>query len=234
MIDTFLRAICRAQRADLQRFGTRVVTDVAEADEWISLEDARDHLRVDTYGSPPVSDDDAWITAQIPAAREYCERDLGRALAPRTLEIATNAFPSVTVDPAAGPAFPLPFGPVTSIVSAKYDDSDGVEQTVDPATYVLDPYAHPSRLCLAYGQTWPTARASHNSVRVRYVTGYERAAGSPPVPVVPNTARAAMLLMLGHLYENREATGVDKLIELPLGVRALLEMTPNRERMGFA
>lgn len=234
MTDTYLRAICRAQRAALQKFGVRVVADVAEADEWIDLEDARAHLRVDTYGSPAVSDDDAWITAQIPAAREYCERELGRALAPRTMEIATNAFPGVAVDTAAGAAFPLPFGPVTEIVSVKYDDTNGDEQTVDPATYVLDSYANPSRLCLAYGATWPTARSALNSVRVRYVTGYELAAGSPPVPVLPKTARAAMLLMLGHLYENREATGVDKLIELPLGVRALLEMTPHRERTGFA
>ena len=225
--------ICRAQRAGLQRYGVRVIADVADADEWITLADAREHLRVDVYGSPPVSDDDAWITAQIPAAREYCENELGRALAPRTLEIATNAFPGVAIETPPGIVFPLRFGPATEIVSVNYDDADGVEQTVDPATYALDLYASPSRMCLAYGATWPTARSALNSVRVRYVTGYELAAGSPPVPTLPKAARAAMLLMLGHLYENREATGVDKLIELPLGVRALLESLPGRERLGF-
>ena len=71
-------SIYRRQQAALLRYGIRTVVDVA--DEPITLQEARDHLRVDTYlqdvpdsGSPPeqesVSDDDAWIEAALPAAR---------------------------------------------------------------------------------------------------------------------------------------------------------------------
>lgn len=229
----FLCQIRDAQRAAAQVFGVRTVADVVTADEPITLAEARLHLRVDAYGSPPESDDDEWITAQIPAAREYCERELGRALAPRTLEVGTNAFPAVAVDRTAGKAFTLPFGPVTSVTSVIYTDSDGVDQTLDSAGYALDPYATPSRVVLTYGSTWPAARASLNSVRIRYVTGYVDAVESPLRPILPRQARAAILLMLGHLYENREATGTDKLLELPLGVMSLLELVPGRERLGM-
>ena len=230
----FLCQIRDAQRAAAQVFGLKTVAEVAAADEPITLEDARLHLRVDVYGSPPESADDDWITDNgVPAAREYCERWLGRSLAPRTLELATNAFPVVAVDHTVGACFVLPFGPVQSVTSVIYTDSDGVEQTLDPATYELDDYANPTRLGLAYGATWPSARSSRNSVRVRYVAGYAATIESPLLPVLPRQARAAMLLMLGHLYENREATGTDKLLELPLGVQSLLELVPGRERLGM-
>lgn len=230
----FLCQIRDAQRADAQVFGIKTVAEVAPDDEPITLAEARLHLRVDAYGSPPESDDDDWIEGTgIPAAREYCERELGRALAPRTMELVSNAFPGVAVDRSVGACFVLPFGPVQSVTSVIYTDTDGVDQTIDPANYALDDYGSPSRLVLAYGATWPSARSSRNSVRVRYVTGYAPAIESPLLPVLPRQARAAMLLMLGHLYENREASGTDKLLELPLGVRSLLELVPGRERLGM-
>jgi uncharacterized phiE125 gp8 family phage protein len=49
-----------------------------------------------------------------------------------------------------------------------------------------------------------------NSVRVRWVAGT-----GCPAPL-----KAAILLMVGHLFENREATG--DATELPLGVAALI------------
>jgi len=47
---------------------------------------------------------------------------------------------------------------------------------------------------------------------------------SPNPQPTPKSAKQAMLLMLGHLYENREALGKkDYNVELPLGVMALLQ-----------
>lgn len=39
---------------------------------------------------------------------------------------------------------------------------------------------------------------------------------------VPDMARAAILLLAGHFYANREAVSATKLEEVPLGVRRLL------------
>ncbi len=273
----YRNAIWRQQQANLLRYGIRAVDEVI--DEPITLDEARQHLRVDTYtiddpesdASPPdqitVSDDDAWIEAQIPAAREYCEQYIGRALAPRTMELATSAFPTVTVSDPPGPAFVLPFGPVASIVSVKYDDQAAADaaytaaydaeflisgdataaaaagtaaavaalvQTMPATDYQIDVYSTPSRLLLAYGASWPTSvRSAAGSVRVRYTTGYSTPGDSPQVFVLPKLARSAMLLMLAHFYENREAVGNGNLAEVPLGVQALLDLLP-RERLGLA
>lgn len=232
----FLRDVGRAQRAALQRFGLIQIGGVA--DEQIDIDAARKHLRVDLWGSPPESDEDDWIQAQIPAARAYCEEYLGRALAPRTVELATNEFPRHAVTNPPGPAFALRFGPVQSITSVKYIDGDAVEQTMDQAGYELDPYSTPSRLILAAGASWPTGASGRlNCVKVRYVTGYSLPADSPQVHILPATARSAMLLMLAHLYKNREAVAVDAravAIEVPLGCRSLLDLTPDRENLGMA
>ena len=41
---------------------------------------------------------------------------------------------------------------------------------------------------------------------------------------VPETIRHAMMLMVGHWYDNREQTGFDELSNIPFGYEALLNM----------
>jgi uncharacterized phiE125 gp8 family phage protein len=222
--DAFLAEIEAAQQAGLQRFGLRVAVDVDPGDEPVSLADAYAHLHIDADSSG--SAEDAWLGDHIPAAREYCEAYLGRALAPRTIELATNAFPSAH--------FLLPFGPVKSVESVTYVDENGDEQSFvdssDAPLFSLDVYVTPARLSPSYGESWPTARNSDNSVKVRYVTGYVSVADSSNEYVLPRLVRAAMLLVLGCLHANRG----DGLTSLPLAVTSLLDLVPNRERLGMA
>lgn len=274
-MNAFLADILRRQRAALQRFNVIQIDDVTS--EPIDLAIARLHCRVDLFGSPPASDDDTWFTeVGIPAAREYCEGVIGRALAQRTMELSASAFPSNAVATPPGAVFELPFGPVASITSVKYLDQAAydaaydaaytaaydaefmssadvdlataagvaagtvagdaaIEVTVAPTDYELDVYAQPARLQLAYGASWPTARSQANSVKVRYVAGYTAPGASPQPYPLPKVAKAAMLLMLGHLFKNREAVNVTaQAMEVPLGVQALLDKVPNRESTGFA
>lgn len=231
---TFLESIALAQEAALQRFGLRVAVDVAAEDEPIQLADAYAHLRIDadSAGSP----DDVWLEGQIIAARQYCEQYLGRALAPRTLELSASAFPGVAVETPPGAFFELPFGPVTAVESVTYTDTDDAAQsfvdTDDTPLFELDAFAHPARVVTLYGESWPTARASTNSVVVRYRTGYLLAGDSSGAPSLPRTARSAMLLMLGMLYDNRSSAGKDD--QVLDRVHDLLNLVPNRERLGFA
>lgn len=233
MADTFLTSIALAQQAALQKFGIRTVVDVDPADEPIQLEDAYAHLHIDFDSSG--SAEDVWLDGQIAAAREYCEGYLGRALAPRTLELAASAFPAVAVVSPPGAAFALPFGPVTSIESIAYVDSDGADQgdfeDSEGPLYALDNYVTPARAVTAYGETWPAAQASMNAVKVRYVTGYVREADSSGAPVLPRLARSAMLIVLACAYMEREGKDFAKTLDT---AHALLDMVPNRERLGFA
>ncbi len=229
MIYNFLRDIAARQREALFQYG---VVQVGEIDgEPITLETARAHCRVDTHeeGSPPltVSDDDAWLTdIGIPVAREYIEAQLGVALAPRTVELVAASFPSTS--------FTLPFGPVQSITSVIYLDADSVEQTMADTDYVLDDFSVPARLILATGASWPTSNGATGSVAVRYVTGYSLPEDSPQVIVLPKLAMSMMLLMLGHLYINRESTAEKAILEVPLGIESMAGLFPGRERLGFA
>lgn len=62
--------------------------------------------------------------------------------------------------------------------------------------------------------------------------------GNSPDEPLPASIKAAILLMIGHLYENREATnqgggfGTTLVNELPLGVQALL--IPYQRRTSMA
>jgi len=222
---------CAEWTALLATYSVRVVTSPAFADEPITIEDAWHHLRIDTFpndDSPPVtvSGDDYWLeNIGIPAARNWAEGYVGKSLVTQTLELAGTSFPSTY--------FELPFGPVQSVASIIYVDADDVEQTVDAADYVLNSDVWPARVQLAYGvEAWPTARGTYNDVRVRYVTGYTPPNDSPAGFVISPSLKIGILLMLGHLYENRETTLATTLSEIPLGARSFLDK--DRVRRGWA
>ena len=71
---------------------------------------------------------------------------------------------------------------------------------------------------LAYGADWPRENLyPTNPVNIRFTAGFGGAADVPG-PVV-----AAMKLLVGHWYENRENSLVGVSVnELPMGVTALL------------
>jgi phage conserved hypothetical protein, phiE125 gp8 family len=175
----------------------KIITDAAA--EPLLLADVKVHLRVDT------TDDDALITALIPVAREFAEHYTGRSLVERTLEMALRCFPEYHID--------LDASPVTSVVSIKYTDAAGVEQTVPDTDYTLSPYGDACRVSLGYLKQWPVTQDIDDAVRIQYVAGFT---------TLPNAARAAMLLLIGHLYENRQAVGAAKLSEVPMSAVSLL------------
>jgi uncharacterized phiE125 gp8 family phage protein len=222
---------CAEWEALLATYNVRVITAPVFADEPITIEDAWHHLRIDTFlneDSPPVtvSGDDFWLeNIGIPAARNWAEGYVGKSLVTQTLELVGTAFPSSY--------FELPFGPVQSVESIVYVDVDDVEQTMDPADYVLNSDVWPARVQLAYGvDAWPTARDSWNSVRVRYVSGYTPPGYSPTGFVITPALKIGILLMLGNLYENREDANTFHVERIPDGARSFLDK--DRIRRGWA
>jgi len=162
--------------------------------EPVSLAEAKAHCRVDG------NDDDALITALIRAARESAEHETGRALCTQTRELVLDAFPE---------AFILRGAPVQSIVSIKYLDLDGIEQTLDPVDYILDNDSEPGFAVVGYGKGWPATQATINAVRLRYVCGYAAAVD------VPESIKSWMLLAIGTLYAQRETMVDPKSQSLP-------------------
>jgi uncharacterized phiE125 gp8 family phage protein len=194
--------------------------------EPISLEEARDHLRITPYGSPQVHPDDDYIEGLITAARQFCENYTGRALASQKI--------AGVVDILAG-SIVLPRSPARSIDSITYVDMNGSTQTVSASVYRLDNFwdYYPSTVNLAYDQQWPQTRAQDNAATITYTAGYTTGESPDDFPL-PSPIRAAMLLIVGNLYENRQqdVMGGTRLNfnSLPLGVYALLQ--PYRLGMG--
>lgn len=158
----------------------KVVT--APAVEPVTLEDAKWHCRADDA-------DDTLLGALIVAARESAEHETGRALCTQTRELVLDAFPE---------AFVLRGAPIQSLVSLKYLDTDGVEQTLDPQDTLLDKDSEPGYLLPAYGKAWPASYPVPNAVRVCYTCGYGDASA------VPQAIKQWMLLAIGAMYAQRE------------------------------
>lgn len=184
--------------------GLKIVTPPAR--EPVSLSEAKAHCRI--FGT----DDDGLISGYIIAARTKIERSYNLALMTQTWDMTLPGWPDTCGH------FLLGLSPVQSVTSVKYYDTSNVQQTLPAATYDFDGAQEPARLTLSFNYTWPITFNRLAPVAIRFVAGYGDQPGAVPEPI-----RLAILLMVGHFYENREAVLVGQTAaDLPLGVDALL------------
>ncbi len=163
----------------------RIITPVAI--EPITLAEVRQHLRL-----PDNEVEDTLLVSLITTARSYCEHYTRRALAEQTLEVYLDRFPISDL-------IELPCPPLQSVTEIGYKDSNGEEMILSPSDYLVDVDCEPGRILPVVGTNWPVFTPYPASpVRIRFVAGYED---------LPISIRLAMLLLVGHWYENREATG---------------------------
>ena len=174
-------------------------------DEPVTLDEARLHLRVDG------TEEDALIASLICMAREACEMKARRSFCARTLDLHLTAWPASEQIEFADP-------PLQSVVSIIYTDKDGNTATVQATDYVVYNAVEPGLLVLKGTATWPSVDLMPGpSIVVRYVAGYATPAA------VPTIYKQAMLLTIGHLYENREAVVVGTITNvLPQAAESLL------------
>lgn len=185
-----------------------VATDPAV--EPVTLSETKLHLRVD------IDDDNTLISGLIQAARRYCEQYARRTFISTTYDLYLDNWP-------AGGKFVLPQPPLSSVTGVYYTDDNGDETEYASANYIVDTNRQPGRIVLKTTATLPSTTLQEiNGVRVRFVAGYGATAAS-----VPREYRQAILLLVGHWYENREAVLAAQgfsVIELPLAVRSLLSI----------
>ena len=186
---------------------------VEPAEEPLTLTTVKGHLRVDS------ADEDTFITALIVAARQYWELHHGRALVTQTLELVLDAWP-------CGSTISLPRPPLQRVVSITYVDANGQTVTLAATDYVVAKRSVLGRVVLKDGKAWPSVTMqAAEAITVRFETGYGSAAA------VPQLTKQGMLLLVGHLYENREAVVVNDQVdirEVPLTVQTIIEL--NRVR----
>ncbi len=177
---------------------------IAPTAEPLSLGEAKLHLRVDG------SDEDSLITSLITTAREYCETKTNRQFVTATYIGKMDGFRS-------DENIQLPKAPLQAVTGITYVDLNGNPGTVLTSVYTVDTSADPGEIRLSYIQYWPTFRQQPNSVSITFRAGY----GDPAD--VPEGIKAAMKLLIGHLYANREAVNIGgSVAEVPFAVDALL------------
>jgi len=163
----------------------------------LSLEEVKDHLRVDC------DDEDALLLAYLRGEATHVEEVANRSLVTQTVDLYLDRFP-------ASGCIDLPRSPVQSVTGVNYtiQGATGVHgSTVSAATYTLDTASTPNRVVLKANQSWPSATLeTDRPVRVRFVAGYGDAGSD-----IPETIRVAILLRVADRYEHRENESDGKL-----------------------
>lgn len=175
------------------------------ATEPITLLEARSHLHVDETA------DDALIATLIAAARNMVEVQTGTALLSQQWRYAGAAFPTRNGTIEVG-KFPL-----LSVQSINYVATTGATQLLAANQYVVDTDHALGRISPANGVTWPATQAQSNAVQVAFTAGYATPGAIPP------TLLAALMLILGDLYANREGAIVGTSVAINPTVEALLD-----------
>jgi uncharacterized phiE125 gp8 family phage protein len=187
-----------------------ILDNQVPAAEPLTLEQVRKHLKVDVIDG--INPDDDLILWLISAAREHVEQNIQTVIATRAITVTADGFAEDALD--------LGVWPVKSVTTLRYEMFPGTYSTVPSAYYTLDVYSKPAVLRAVSG--WPQSTGRPNSVIVELVAGMDE---------VPKSLKQAMLLLMGHWYENREAVNIGNITsELPKGVDALL--TPHRLGQG--
>lgn len=192
-----------------------------------------EQVAIDSDGHP----DDSLLLGHLDAATDHAEKFTGRSILIRTYEFALDRFPAWRnpwlCEPGQTrlpPGIEIPYPPLIEVERFAYGaDSDSELELGDDFT--VDTYG--DKAVLRPVTAWPSVTAAPNVVTCRYRAGYsgEVDPDSDADPL-PGAIRAAILLMVGHLYTNREASVAGSMAELPLGVEALLR--PWRVLTGMA
>lgn len=155
--------------------------------------------------------EDTLVTNLIKAARQWCENYQSRAYINQTWDMVLDGFPDRDW-------IYLPRPPISSVTSVTYIDYSGTSQTMSTSDYGVDTTGEPGRLYLKYNKSWPTTYAEMNCITIRYICGYGATA-----TYVPQSIKQAILMLVGHWYNNREAVMTGSISkEIELAVSSLL------------
>lgn len=147
--------------------------------------------------------DDALIASQITAARQVVELNTGRALA--------DADYLWAVEPGLCGPLRLPLVPAGQVTAVTYLDGDRARQALATDGYYVDLDRGSVELLTGDGSRAPNVEFS------------------TAVTDVPAALKAAILLMVGDLYENSEASSEKTLVENPAVQRLIF---PYRINLG--
>lgn len=95
------------------------------------------------------------------------------------------------------PIIRLHHSPITQLLSVKYFDKQGDEQTVEVTDIISDLDSRPARLVHKSG-AWPNCDQRPGGIKIKFEAGHETEASLPPM------IKWAILTTVAHMFEHRE------------------------------
>ncbi|MFO7634744.1 MAG: head-tail connector protein [Caldilinea sp.] len=193
----------------------RLVTPATE--EPIALEDAKIVCAVDS----DIDGEDAHIERLIVAARDFVQMELAAAgnplrLAPETWQASAAYWPRASwIDLGV-----LPVTALSSVVYQEVSSPDGVLVEVEMALSEFHLQIEQARLYRWAATTWPEVVLGPEGWTVTFGVGFSTA-------TLPPALYQAMLMLVAHWFENREAAVAGsefraEAVVVPLGYRELV------------
>lgn len=171
----------------------------AAASDVVTLAEAKAHLRV------TASDEDTLIGALVATATGMVSEMSGRVLGE---EVWRWSF-----KPDGAMVFPRV--PVVSVDEITYLDAAWDEQTATVGDFVVTADPDYPKIMPGFAASWPVTAVRDDAVTVEFTAGLTE---------VPAELKHAILLIVGHLYANREASTEGAMTDLPLGVEAMVAL----------
>lgn len=197
----------------------------------VTLAEAKSHLRIDS------NDENALISTLITAATRWVEDYLDRTLCHTQWTMRLDSFYGPVGGPVQfglkadgnntkGPSLdielprpPMVTASTATAVAITYTPAAGAATTtLDATEYRVDRQATPGVCRPLYGLTWPSHLVDQNSTTITWWAGYSHDGTDVPAQI-----KAAILLLVAHLWKNRESTTETVLTEVPMGTRTLLD-----------
>tara|TARA_R100000664_G_scaffold31914_1_gene46070 strand:+ start:1830 stop:2408 length:579 start_codon:yes stop_codon:yes gene_type:complete len=170
----------------------------------VTTAEAKAHLKVD------ISDDDTLISNLIVSATQSAEDYTNRCFINTTLKMVADKWSEIDT---------LYKSPVASVTNIKYYDTANTQQTLASSVYIVDNTSKPCRILLDEDQEYPDLADRKMGIEVNYVVG-ETEDGTD----ASNLIKQAILLMVGHWYQNREAVVIGRIAtEIPMAAKMILD-----------
>lgn len=202
----------------------------------VTLAEAKSHLRIDSSAEDDLIG--TLITAATRWAEDYTDRtfchtqwqmridsfygpvgspvQFGLKADGNNIEGRQGTVPNLDIEL---PRPPMVQTGTATAVTITYTPSAGASTaTLDATEYRVDREATPGVCRPLYGKTWPTHLVDQNSTVVSWYAGYSATGTSVPAPV-----KSAILMLVAHLWRNREMATETALSEVPMGTKALLD-----------
>jgi uncharacterized phiE125 gp8 family phage protein len=171
----------------------RIQLKTAPTSEPVSKTEVKKHLRLvtTTAEADAYTTEDDKLADLIATARIQAEQETGRAFITQTKAFYLDQWPGCNF-------IRLPYPPLQSAtVTYRLKDDTGYDNTL--STVDTDIVSEPGRVILQPNEAWPSGMLySDKPIKIEFVCGYGDGGDDVPAPI-----KAAILLKISDLYENR-------------------------------